>query len=65
MNSNSLLFANLSRINFAWEILRRIPAYVSDYHQHLENKQHGCCDYCRDASKWGLLTFHKLRLELP
>ncbi|WP_412973712.1 transcriptional regulator domain-containing protein [Paremcibacter congregatus] len=47
----------MSRLNFAWEVLRRIPAYSSAYYAHLGCSEQDRGAFCRDAHKWGLLQF--------
>lgn len=47
----------LSRLNFAWEILRQIPAYRTAQNKTSEVTTQGCCDCCSGSRQWGLLKF--------
>ena len=57
MNTIGEEFAELSRLNFAWEILRHIPAYIKDYKHNLSVKKQDFCECCSSSQQWGLLKF--------
>lgn len=52
------LFIEMSRLNFAWELLRENFTYIAEYYAHLRNREQETDCYCTGAHKWGLLKLH-------
>jgi len=50
-------FIGICRLNFAWEILRRVPSYITAYYENLRGVKQNDRDCYADAQKWGLLKF--------